>query len=428
MMVLPFYVIIACLPVMAFFDDDASIGVLLLALSAAITIGRRLVPTTRKSLFRSVLSPLLCLLAVPAGYLVFQMLPIPGVPHPAWVSAANALNERLSGAVTLDKGATFLALARYCAFCGLLVLTMIVAMTHARAERVLVAILCSVTITLTAFLLVRYHPLWNSNGAGRMMYYSADAGFLACLGLILSLILAMKLGDAYLKSKRNDVEVTWQWFLLGASISISLLSLIGLPETSPLVALGLACAALLFVFLVRRLGIWAGGALAATAFIVIVMLAGNNSAILSSMDSTLRFGSQPATDSATVQRMLDDLPAFGTGAGTFSKLYQLYGVVDVASDRTIASTPFSAVLAIEIGKPAFWVAIASLFAAVVFFLTCGVLRGRDWIYPTACAGLLSSAIPLCFETPLRGHLNIFTLSAAVLGLGLAQSLSRHADQ
>ncbi len=259
-----------------------------------------------------------------------------------------------------------------------------------------------------------------------MIHYSADAGLLACLGLVLSLILAMKLGEAYLKSKKNDVEVTWQWFLLGTSISISLLSLIA--QTPPLIAFIPACAALLFVFLVRRLGFWAGGALAVTAFTVIVMLAGNNAAIPSTVDPTLRFGSQPNTESAAVQRMLDDLPAFGAGAGTFDKLYQLYGVVDVDGDRAIASTPFSAVLAVEVGKPAFWAIIVSISAAVVFFLACGILRGRDWIYPTACAALLSTSIPLFFETPLRGHLSIFALSAEILGLGIAQSLSRHADQ
>jgi hypothetical protein len=428
MMILPFYVIIACLPLIVFFDDDASVGVLLLALSVAIATSRRLVPATRMNLFQSLLIPLLCFLAVPACYMVFQMLPLSAVSHPAWASAASALNMRLSGAVTLDKGVTFLMLARYCAFCGLLVLTMIVAMTHSRAERTLVAILSSVTLTLTVFLLVRYHALSNWNGAGRVMLYGADAGFLACLGLILSLILAMQLGEDFLKPKRNDAEATWQRLLLGGSISISLFSLISVSKAPPLIAFGIACASLLFVTLVRRLGIWAGGALAATALIVIVLLTGNNASIVSTMDSTLRFGSQPAADSATVQRMLDDLPTFGTGAGTFDKLYQLYGVGDVDSDRVIASTPFSAVLAIEIGKPAFWGVVASLFAAVVFFLTCGVLRGRDWIYPAACAALLSCAIPLCFETPLRGHLNTFALSAVILGLGLAQSLSRHMDQ
>ncbi len=427
-MVLPFYIIIACLPLMVLFDDDAPLGVLLLAISAAIATTRHLVPKTRVNLFWSVLIPLLCILSMPAGYLIFQMLPIPGVSHPAWASAASALNIRLRGVVTLDEGATFLTLARYCGFCGLLVLTMIVSMSHSRAERVLVAILFNVTLTLTVFLLVRYHALSNSNAAVRLMYYSADAGFLACVGFILSSILAIKLGEAHLKSKRNDAEATWQWFLFGTSISISLLSLIGLPQTPLLTILGLACGAILFVVLVRRLGIWAGGALAVTAFIVIVMLGGNNALTFSTMDSTLRFGSQSTTDSSTVQRMLDDLPTFGTGAGTFDKLYQLYGVVDVDSDRAIASMPFSAVMAVELGKPAFWVAVASLLAAVVFFLTCGVSRGRDWIYPTACGALLSSAIPLCFETPLRGHLNIFALSATVLGLGIAQSLSRRTDQ
>ncbi len=428
-MVVPFYIIVACLPLMIFLEDDIAIGILLIALSAAIATGRSLVPMARQSLFRSVLTPLLCLLAVPACYLIFQLAPIPGISHPAWTSVAGALNARLNGAVTLDKGATFFSLARYGSLCGLLVLTMVVAMTHARAERVLVAILCCLTLTLTVYLLVCYHPsLSSTDRMVRIKDYSADAGFLACLGLILSMVLAIHLIGTYLKSKKSGVEISWQWFLLATSVSIALLSLIDFPKTPLVVALGIGCAAFLLVFLVRRVGVWAGGALAATACFAIIMLAGNSPAILSTTDATLRFGSQPATDLATVQRMFEDLPAFGTGAGTFDKLYQLYGVVDADTSRAIATTPFSAVMAVEFGKLAFWVGILAILAAVIFFLTCGVLRGRDWIYPAACASLLGLSIPLCFETPLRGHLNAFMLAAAVLGLGIAQSRSRHTDQ
>jgi hypothetical protein len=427
-MVLPFYVIIACISPIAFIGSDVVVGILMIALSAAVATSRRLIPVTRHGLFRSVLFPLLSLLSIPACYLIFQLLPIPGISHPAWQSAAAALDVPLIGAVTLDPGITFGVLARYCAFCGLLILTMVVAMSHARAERVLAAILCSLTLTLTEFLLVRFHPTSVNNAADYFTNQAADAGFLACLGLILSSVLAVHLTGAYLKSKKGNGEGSLLWFLLGMSVSISFLSLAGLPKGPFVVALGIGFTALLLVLIVRKLGVWTGAALTATACIVVVMLAANSTSTVSTADATLRFASPALADSSAVQRMLDDLPAFGAGAGTFDELYQLYGVVDAGGARARDSTPLSAVLAIEFGKIAFWLSVLLISAAAASFLIGGVLRGRDWLYPAACGSVLCLSIALCFETPMRGHFYALALVAAILGLGLAQSRSRHVDQ
>jgi hypothetical protein len=426
-MVLPFYVIIACISPIAFVDGDAFVGILMIALSAAVVTSRRLIPVTRHSLFRSVLLPLSSLLSIPACYLIFQLLPISAISHPAWQSAAAALNVPLSGAVTVDPGITFGVLARYLASCGLLIVTMVVAMSHARAERVLAAILCSLTLTLTEFLLFRFRPRSVNDAAVYFNDQAADAGFLACLGLILSSVLAVHLTRSYLKSKKGTGEGSLLWFLLGVSVSISLLCLAGLPKGPFVVALGIGFTALLLVLIVRKLGVWTGTALTATACIVIVMLVANSTSVVSPTDATLRFASPALADSSTVQRMLDDLPAFGSGAGTFGELYQLYGVVDAGGTRAMDSTPLSAVLAIEFGKIAFWLSVLLISTAAVSFLIGGVLRGRDWLYPAACGSVLCLSIPLCFETPMRGHFYVLALVAAILGLGVAQSRSRHVD-
>ena len=60
------------------------------------------------------LGPSAAVAALPGLWMVLQLLPLPGLAHPIWTSAAAALNRPMAGTVSIDTGATLLAFARYC--------------------------------------------------------------------------------------------------------------------------------------------------------------------------------------------------------------------------------------------------------------------------------------------------------------------------
>ncbi len=101
------------------------------------------------------------------------------------------------------------------------------------------------------------------------------------------------------------------------------------------------------------MGVWVGGVPVATVCVVAILLIASSDVSRSDLDATIRFAATASFDAAPVQRMFDDLPMFGTGAGTFAEVYQLYGSFEDGA-AAIASTPLSGVLAVELGKIAFW--------------------------------------------------------------------------
>ncbi len=192
------------------------------------------------------------------------------------------------------------------------------------------------------------------------------------------------------------------------------------------IALSVGMAVALFVLLSRRFGIWVGGIPALTMVVVIVVLVANNMAAHGSSQGILRFSSVTSTQAVTIQRMLDDAPTFGTGAGTYPRLYELYRAPG-DGPLLLAATPLSAIAAIELGRAAFWGTVLAVVLLIGWLVICAVMRGRDWIYSTAAASGMCIALALGFSQPLRLNLPTLAFIAIILGLGLAQSRSTRHD-
>ena len=126
------------------------------------------------------------------------------------------------------------------------------------------------------------------------------------------------------------------------------------------------------------------------------------------------------------QRMLDDVPLVGTGAGTLAALAPVYREMNDPSAGSAATTAGS--FAIELGRPMLWLIVAVTVGAIVALLRASLRRGRDSFYPAMGASCLITQLLLGFTN--AGLLGTATslIMASALGLSFAQSKSRTAHR
>jgi hypothetical protein len=134
----------------------------------------------------------------------------------------------------------------------------------------------------------------------------------------------------------------------------------------------------------------------------------------------------PASPLAALsERVLDDAPLVGTGAGTFAALAPIYREVGDPSPGPVAATT-AADLAIELGTPLLWLIVAAAAIAVVTLLRASLQRGRDSFYAAMAGSCLIMILLLAFtDASLLGTANSL-IAAAALGLGFAQRKGRRA--
>src|SRR5258708_39542571 len=64
----------------------------------------------------TVIRPIAGLAIIPAVWMLLQTIPLnTGLTHPIWLSAEQALGYRISGSISVNPGATLLALGQYVA-------------------------------------------------------------------------------------------------------------------------------------------------------------------------------------------------------------------------------------------------------------------------------------------------------------------------
>jgi len=414
-------------PLFSLLDGLAVLGIFLLALALALILTRPTIPPREAQFIGEIIWPVLGVAALPAAFMIFQLLPLPTVAHPAWQSTASALGSPLPGSISIDEGATLLVLCRYCAFWAGVLLSAVVCVNRARAGKIYVAALFATTAVAALYILTNLgsSPANTSASFASEQRSGDDVLLIACFGLILSVAFALM---AYKNRAKGDSVLgrlipTWAFGLAGAAVCAAALLRAWNGPTAVAICVGLIALAL--VALARRLGLLVGGVLAATALIVsLVLLA--HSAGRSNLDITLRFAPGTQTQFETVQRIVQDEPAFGTGAGTFASLLQLYRSTEDRQSHDLRS-PFVAVVGVEMGRGFLLITLGVLSIASALLFRAAIRRGRDWIYPAATASCLVTAIVLAFAAPTDGSPALLLMGATILGLGLAQSRSRTAQ-
>ena len=357
--------------------------------------------------------------AVPAIWMLVQILPMPFWSHSIWINANEALNQQSWGHISVDLGKTFTALAFYLGNVSLIVVGVFVTRDRRRAELTLLTLTAIITLT-TITLLIRRLIAGSATGDLNEMLSAVSS-----LGIILSLTGGVR---AVERSESRQAVPTPQntqtaLALCGAEL---LVCAAGLAFSTTLnVGLTVAFGAIVFgsVQAIRRIGLasWAIGMFIATmvaAAAMIVLWRYDSAHMLSPF---LQFATAASPDTISVaQRILQDTGWQGTGAATYAQLLPIYQ--EFGSSVTKAPSTASA-FAIELGWPMTLFIIAAAIGLIVMLYRGALNRGRDSFYPAAATACTTLIFFQAFcDTSLLNSC-VAMIGDVVIGLGLAQSVS-----
>lgn len=361
-----------------------------------------------------------------------QLVPVPISEwrHPIWISAETALGQPVWGSITISPGDTLIAFTRYLTACGLFFVAVAVSIDRRRAETLLVTLWMLATalaLVLAVHNIGGFVFLGQIESTGRRSAIAAAAS----VGAILSFGMLLFAFERF-ETRHGRAEFSRLGFgatIFGAmlALAIDFLTVILFTSKPQIVATltGLGFFALLTGF--RRAGIGAKFSfLIALAAIAVPIAAIGQDLLGSRPDLSLRFAvDAPRMLIDAAQRMIGDTGLAGSGAGTFSDLFPLYGDVATPSHAPTAPTAAAASV-IGFGWSVTWLIVAS--AALGFaWLTRGSLeRGRDSFFTAAAAACLLTVMLEAFFDASLFHSTSLILVMAILGLGVSQSISRTA--
>jgi hypothetical protein len=416
--------ICAC-PFILLMDGAIMHGLIAGLAAAGIAVVARAMRPGETQFLISVIRPGAALAAVPALWIVIQILPFRAIAHPIWASAAAALGQPLVGSISIDFGASVMALGLYLSIIAIALLSAAVAVDRQRASWILFTLMAA---TALIALILLFHDLAGFAFLNGLDASSERAQAVDCtaIGTIVAAAAGIRTLERY-ENRRADpsgASLLWPFAASCTALVICVTSLAVNSTAAVMIAAGYGLGALIAVAVIRRLGLgpWGIAATAVPAMGLAVLLIASEPG-LRTKGVTLAFAtpSSPALTSAS-QRILDDTPWTGTGAGTFAAIMPIYRDID---DPETSTAPNAAVaLSIELGRPMFWLIVVVIVGAVVILLRASLQRGRDSFYPVAGAGCLLTLLLLAFMN--AGILGTVTavIAAAVLGLALAQSRSR----
>jgi hypothetical protein len=355
--------------------------------------------------------------AIPAIWMVIQILPLPFWSHSIWINANEALNQQSWGHISVDIGKTFAALAFYLGNISLIVVGLFVARDRQRAElilSILTAITAIATLTLLGLKLIA-----GMSAVNEMLTAAAS------LGVILSLTNGVCAVERY-QSRQPEAASQNIRKVLTASGAGLLVCIAGLAASAALnVALAVAFGAVAFgsIQLIRRVGLpsWATGILIASMIAAAAMIVVWRYDSLRMLSPFLQFATATSREAISVaQRILSDTGWQGTGGATYAQLLPIYQ--ELGSSVTKAPST-AAAFAIELGWPVTLFIVAAAIGLVVTLFHGALARGRDSFFPAAAAA--GTIVILCQAFCDTSLLNSFiaVICDVLIGLGLAQSVS-----
>lgn len=432
-MVIPFSLIAGLLgvvPILIFWDSALARALLANYVALIVVLVAVDLRPGEGSHFTRIIRPIVLAAVIPAAWMLVQVLPLPfsALLHPIWVSARDTLKGELLGSISIDTGASLVALTGYFTAIGIAIASAAVTIDRQRAEWMLMAL--AALATLVAVLLDVYRL-----GGLFFIPQSATAAPAQSMQAISALGVLVTAAAAILAFERFETR--------HPSLGLSVLSfsrlfvycLIGFAITSASVLLfaprpvvfaaGCGLMTMVWVLIMRRLGLgrWSGvvaGVMGfAAAALIVVNQWGSESIALS-----LRFAAErsPALV-ATTQRLLAQATWVGSGAGSYRALLPIYRTADDLALTSLAPTTASGAV-IELGWPIFAVMLLLAAGLFVAMLAGSLRRGRDSFYTTLAAGaVVLAAIEAFCDASLLTY-SVATTVAVVIGLGVAQSVSR----
>jgi hypothetical protein len=370
---------------------------------------------------------------IPILWMLFQMLPLKaiGLAHPIWQSAEQALGHSVGSSISIDPGATLIALGQYLCMVAIGILSAAVAVDRERAEWVLFALV--IATALIAIVVIVHDALGlalldsDAEVGGR-----AQAKACVALGIIFSCAAMIRTFERYETAQfhpdRSPTSLKQTFIACAIALALCAVALLLNVTANMLFVVTYGLGTLIAVVAIRRLGLrlWGCLALATSAGLVAIVTMATRLATRT-MDLTLAFASnQSEVLIAVTRRILADAPWTGIGAGALSSILPVYRNAEDA-EAAVAAPTTAVKIAIELGRPMLWGIVIVVVAGILLLLRGALNRGRDSFYAAAGAGSLVFVLLWAFcDIGILGT-PVGICIASLVGLAIAQCKSRSAQ-
>jgi hypothetical protein len=411
-------ILICASPVMLLWDGPIMQGLVTGVVAVALAITAQTLRLGETEFVVSIIRPLVAIAAVPALWVLVQLLPLRLLVHPIWKSAETALRHPVAGTISVDPGASVIALGQYLSVIAVAFLSAAVAVNRERAEWILFAL----TAAVTAVALMIMTSLAT--------FAQAQAIDCVAIGTIIASAACIRTIERY-ETRRSSPQRSVPallWTFVACSAALAICGAVVLGATRQiLIATVYGIFALTCISIIRRVALGPIGIMAVAAPILgaaILLLA--YQALERGTSVPLAFvGASDPRLVALSERVLHDAPLAGTGAGTFAALAPIYRQIDDPPPGSTAATA-AAAFAIELGKPMFWLIAVAAVGSIFSLLRSSLRRGRDSFYPAMGGSCLITLLLLSINNAGLFGTASSSMVAAVIGLAIAQSKSRTA--
>jgi hypothetical protein len=415
-------ILICTSPAIVLWDGLIMQGLVAGIVAVALAITARALRPGETGFLVSIVRPPGVIAAVPALWVLVQALPLSVLAHPIWKSAETALGHPVAGTISVDPGASVIALGQYLSIVGVALLSTAVAVDRQRAEWILFAL----TAAGVALALILFFP-----GVEFSTFTRAQAIDCVSMGTIIAGTACIRTIERYetrRSSPPRSVSVL-SWTFLACSTALMICCAVEFFRATREILIATACGmfALICISLVRRFVLGAVGtaAIAAPALGAAILLLAYHPVERGTSVPLAFTGASDPSLIALNERVLYDAPFVGTGAGTFAALAPIYRQIDDPPPGSTTATA-AAAFAIELGKPMFWLITVGAAGSIFFLLRTSLRRGRDSFYPAMGGSCLITLLLLSFNNAGLFGTASSLIAAAVIGLAIAQSKSRRA--
>jgi hypothetical protein len=418
-------ILICASPVVLLWDGLIAQGLVAGIVAAGLVVTARTLRPGEAEFLVSIIRPAAAVAAVPALWIILQALPFGIFANPIWSSAKLALGHSIVGSISVDPGASIIALSQYLSLGAVAFLSAAVAVDRLRAEWLLFALTGAGAVFA---LLLMAHGLFSPL-VEFSAYMTAQAADCAAIGAVIAGAACMRSLERYDsrhgRSHGSMPVLLWTIAACGFALLLCIAAIIFQEPSEVLFAMTCGVVIIAWIIVVRRyrLGAW-GVVPFAVVVITVALLVFTTHPLERGRSVLLTFAPAPS-QGVVSERMLKDAPLVGTGAGTFSALVPIYRAIDDPLGSSQASTT-AATVAIELGRPMLWLLVLAATASMLIFLRAALQRGRDSFYPAMGGGCLVTLLLLVFiDAGLLGNA-AGLMVAAMFGVSLAQSKSRTA--
>jgi len=418
--------LIVATPLIIIFDGRITHGLIALVVALSVAIIALRIRTGEAGFLSSAFSAVAIVSAIPALWMLVQILPLKavGLANPIWENATSALGGSLGGSISIDPGATLIALVQYLSMVAVAIVAGAVAIDRHRAEGLLFILTASTTLIALMFLATRL-GMFTFPNSGQVTAIGNAATVCMVLGVILGLTGLFRTVERWQARANRRESPGWIRLVFAGyffSIALCFLVLATTATSQSFFALVCGIATLFIVIAIRHfhLGRWGYAAIVAIAVVTF-------QPAIQTLGLLLAFSSHAPRPLITLtQRVLAETSWTGTGAGTFAALLPIYRDLDEMGTGTVAPNALVAI-AIEMGRPFLLASLVAAITLIVIFLHGAVQRGRDSFYSTAGASCGVTITLLAFGNAALFNPAVTIITAAVVGMALAQTKSRSAQ-